>query len=248
MSVNAKHSSRWFKRFGRDNVGRQRLMCFHHAGGGPSAFREWQRHCPPDTEVWAVALPGREARITESPLHKLQDLAAAVVEVLPLDKPFAFFGHSMGGLIAFEVARQLHERQLVVPQHMFVSACPAPHLCHRIRSRADLSDAELLQLMNGFGGTPKEIMGSVEYLEMVMSTLRADFNLIDSYLLPEACCSRFRITTYVGTSDENVRLESVAAWDRWATREFSCHGFEGGHFYLNEQREALIRDLLSRWQ
>ena len=91
-------------------------------------------------------------------------------------------------------------------------------------------------------------MGSVEYLEMVMSTLRADFNLIDSYLLPEACSSRFSITAYVGTTDENVRLDSVMAWSRWATREFSCRGFDGGHFYLNEHRAALIRDLVGKWE
>ncbi|HEV2682062.1 MAG TPA: thioesterase domain-containing protein, partial [Rhodanobacter sp.] len=244
MRTNVTCPNRWFKCFGESPYARRRLICFHHAGGGASLFREWRRYFFPDTEVWAVTIPGRETRITEKPVDQLRTLAGMLMEALPLDLPFAFFGHSLGAVVGFELARQLHERRLAVPQHLFVSACSAPHLCRRDKSRANLGDAELLRLLEGFGGTPKEILGHSEYLEMVFSTLRADFNLIDGYFVPDGCDVRFPITAYVGSSDVHVRPDKVLAWDRWATHDFSCHSFDGDHFYLTQHREALIKDLL----
>jgi surfactin synthase thioesterase subunit len=238
---------RWFRRFGRHIVARRRLVCFHHAGGGPSLFREWHLDIPPDIEVLAVAIPGREMRITEQPLTQMHALVNTLVEVLPLDLPFAFFGHSLGAIIGFELARQLRERRLPVPQHLFVSASPAPHLCRRDISRARLSDIELLRLLEGFGGTPKEILAHPEYRDMVLSILRADFGLIDEYSVADSDETRFPITAYAGISDVAVRLDRVLAWERWAVEGFVCHEFEGEHFYLTRHRQALIGNLLNRW-
>ncbi|TCV97831.1 surfactin synthase thioesterase subunit [Luteibacter rhizovicinus] len=248
MRTEVNHPGRWFRCFGASPAARRRLICFHHAGGGPSLFREWHKYCPPDTEVWAVAMPGREARIAEKPVDQMQALANMLVEALPLDLPFAFFGHSLGAVVGFELARQLHERRLAVPQHLFVSACPAPQLCRRDTSRAHLSDAELLRLLEGFGGTPKEILGHREYLDMVLSILRADFNLIDDYVVPNGCDVRFPITAYAGSRDVHVHPDRILAWDRWATHDLVCQRFDGDHFYLAEHREALIDDLFGRWR
>jgi surfactin synthase thioesterase subunit len=170
-----------------------------------------------------------------------------LVDAMPLDLPFAFFGHSLGGVLAFEVARQLHERRLPLPQRLFVSACPAPQLCRREKSRATLSDAELLQTLERFGGTPKEILGHPEYLQMVLSVLRADLNLIDSYVAPEGSGFRLPITAYAGSADTHITPMRILAWERWALPGFVCRSFEGDHFYLNHQRTALIDDLLARW-
>jgi len=154
-------ADRWFRRFGKPVDAQRRLVCFHHAGGGASLFRDWHGSFPADTEVLAVAIPGRETRIAEAPLTELRMLAAALAEVLPLELPFAFFGHSLGGVVSFELARQLHQRGLPIPQHLFVSACPAPHLCRRETSRAQMSDEALLRLLEGFGGTPREIVAKL---------------------------------------------------------------------------------------
>jgi surfactin synthase thioesterase subunit len=197
--------------------------------------------------VWATALPGREIRFAEVPLDRMDVLAAMLVEALPLDLPFAFFGHSLGGVVAFEVARQLRERGLPEPTRLFVSACPAPHLCLRDRSRATLSDDELLRTLESFGATPKEILGHPEYLQMVLPVLRADFNVIDRYMVPEGSEVRFPITSYAGSSDPYVPPERMMAWERWATPGFTCRSFVGDHFYLNHQRVMLIGDLLTHW-
>lgn len=239
---------RWFKRFGKSVVARRRLFCFHHAGGGPSLFREWHNDVPLDTEVLAVALPGREARMAEQPMTPLPALVDRLVEALPVDLPFAFFGHSLGAIVSFELARQLHVRRLPVPQHLFVSASSAPHLCRRSISRAQLSDAELLRLLDGFGGTPREILEHPELRDMVLSTLRADFNLIDEYSVPDGDPTRFPITAYIGTDDNNVSLDRIMAWECWATDDFSFYPFAGDHFYLIRQRRALIGNLFSKWR
>lgn len=174
-------------------------------------------------------------------------LATLLAEALPLDLPFAFFGHSLGGVLAFELTRQLHERGLPEPTRLFVSACHAPHLCLRERSRATLDDTELLRTLESFGATPKEILGHPEYLKMVLPVLRADFNLIDTYVMPEDCQAHFPITAYAGTADPHVPPQRMDAWKRWAAPGFLCRIFAGDHFYLNQQRVPLIQDLLARW-
>ena len=248
MRASAVEPGRWFRRYASGAGARRRLICFHHAGGGPSLFREWQQHLSPYTEVWAAATPGRETRVAERPLYRLETLAMMLAEAMPLDLPFAFFGHSLGGVLAFEVARQLHERHWPVPQRLFVSACSAPQLCRREKSRATLSDAELLETLQSFAATPKEILGHPEYLQMVLSVLRADFNLIDSYTVPADSQFRLPITAYAGTADKHITPTRILAWQRWALPGFACRSFEGDHFYLNHQRSALIDDLLARWR
>ncbi|WP_233842644.1 thioesterase domain-containing protein [Dyella sp. 2HG41-7] len=251
MTVNRRASAadtgRWFRRFGANSGARRRLICFHHAGGSPSLFADWHRHITLTTEVWAVVLPGRETRFAEAPLDRMDELAAMLVEVMPLDLPFAFFGHSLGAVIGFEVASQLRSRGLPEPARLFVSACLAPQLCLKERSRATLSDAELLRALEGFGGTPKELLEYPEYLDMVLAVLRADFNVIDTYAAPENSELRFPITAYAGLSDPHIPPELMKEWERWSTPGFTCHSFVGDHFYLNTQRSALIGHVLARW-
>jgi len=238
---------RWFKRYGQSAAVHRRLVCFHHAGGGPSLFREWHKDFPPHTEVLAVATPGRETRFKEKPVTDMRVLVDMLVQVLPLDLPFAFFGHSLGAVIGFELARQLHERGQPVPERLFVSASPAPHLCRREISRARLGDTELLQLLERFGGTPMEVLEHPELRQIVLSTLRADFNLIDEYSVPDDCAMRLPITAYAGIDDSHISLDRIQAWERWATDGFSCHAFAGDHFYLLRDRRALTASMLTVW-
>lgn len=237
----------WFRRFGSGGAVRRRLVCFHHAGGGPSLFRDWHRYVDDETEVWAAALPGRELRFVEAPIDRLEVLAEHLVRALPQDLPFAFFGHSLGGVVAFEVARRLHEWRAAVPQRLFVSSSPAPHRCRRSPSRGTFSDDELLRLLAELGGTPEVLLRHPEYAGMLLSVLRADLDLIDTYQVPDSCGARFPIVAYAGTHDISVPAGRMEGWARWATTGLVCRQFEGGHFYLNDHTAALIRDMLSHW-
>jgi medium-chain acyl-[acyl-carrier-protein] hydrolase len=107
-----------------------RLFGFPHGGGGPQAFREWSRHLPEHIELVALSLPGRGARLQEPLMTSMDDLLPQLLQTLPdlCDKPFVFFGHSMGAIVAFELTRQLQQAGMPLPLHLFVSAHKAPHM------------------------------------------------------------------------------------------------------------------------
>jgi surfactin synthase thioesterase subunit/uncharacterized protein YbdZ (MbtH family) len=237
----------WFKRFGDCKDAARRLICFHHAGGGPSLFRNWQRYCPADVEILAIASPGREARLNEKPFDNMGQYVDSLLAVLPTDKPFAFFGHSLGAVISFELARQLHERGMPVPAHLFVSACPAPKLDPEPDPTPPPSDQALIEDITSMGGTPREILESPELLQMLLLPLRADYKLMDDYVVPRHCHVRFPVTAYSGTADKEVPLNDILAWEHWAERGFELRTFAGDHFYLKDHEDILIQDIVRRW-
>jgi surfactin synthase thioesterase subunit len=185
--------------------------------------------------------------MTERPIDDMARVIAELAPLVPRDKPFAFFGHSLGAIVSFEIARRLLEDGSGVPEHLFVSACPAPHVSRRPESRAGYSNAEMLEELRGLGGTPLEILDHPDLMEMVMPVMRADFKLADEYVAPKDGHSRFAITAYGGSADAEVPLHKIHAWEHWADGRFASREFDGDHFYLNPHREALIDDLLRRW-
>jgi medium-chain acyl-[acyl-carrier-protein] hydrolase len=203
-------------------------------------FRDWQKSCGLRTEVWAIASPGREMRWGEKPIDDMTVLVDRLVDALPLDKPFAFFGHSLGALVSFEAARRLSAKGAPIPQRLFVSGCPAPHVSRRTDSRGRISDKEMRRELLSMGGTPSEILDNPDILAAFMPVLLADFKLADEYVPPKGY-TRFPITAYGGAADAEVPLGKLRAWEHWV-REF-----EGDHFYLIGHRQPLVEDLLRRW-
>ena len=131
MSYSMSHrmmQNRWVCAFAPQPTARLRLLCFPYAGGGTSIYRSWSAQLPPHIELCAVRLPGREGRFAEPPLRRMDRLLALLVNgVLPyLDRTVAFFGHSLGALVAFELARALRREGLPTPAHVFVSGRRAP--------------------------------------------------------------------------------------------------------------------------
>ncbi|MGF6726219.1 medium-chain acyl-[acyl-carrier-protein] hydrolase [Paraburkholderia sp. GAS41] len=247
VSVNTQRG--WYRRFG-DGIGvKQRLICFHHAGGSASAFRDWWPDCPLGTEILAAALPGREARIAEPPVDRIQLLVKHLVDALPLDRPFAFFGHSFGALVAFEVARQLGERGKSRPDHLFVSACRAPHLPPAEPNQGELDNTALIDKLLKLGGMPREILEMPEFAAMLYPVLRADLRIVDSYIAHESGELGIPITAYTGSHDESVAFPDIAAWaEHSRPGDFAIRSFEGDHFYLKAHRTSLVTDILARWK
>ena len=222
-----------------------RLLCFPHAGGAASAFRSWGKHLSPEIEVCAVQLPGRETRLQEEPHREMAPLLDALTrDLAPLfDEPFALFGHSLGGLIAFELARRLAGERRVLPARLFVSAFRAPHLPNRLGPFAHLPDDAFAPAMRDLGTTPDEVFDSPELLEIVLPILRADFTLAERYAFDDDTPLDCDISVLGGTEDALVLPEELMAWSRHTRRRCATCLFPGGHFYVDSARVSVLQTI-----
>lgn len=223
-----------------------RLFCFPYAGGGAGIFRRWAEYLPPSVEVCAVQLPGRGSRLLERPFKTLPPLVeAAGKELLPyLDKPFSFFGHSMGATIGFELARGLSKEHNTELAHLFVSGRRAPHLIDTEPMTYHLEEREFLEELRRLKGTPQEVLDHPELMQLLLPALRADFELIQTYVYipgPPLDCS---ITGFGGLEDRSVTREQIAAWREHTTAHFALQMFSGDHFFIH-QAEILLLETLS---
>jgi surfactin synthase thioesterase subunit len=212
-------------------------LCFPNAGGGASSYRLWQQRLPSDVEVCAVQLPGRETRLREPALRELP----ALIELLCRETarlrqaPFAFFGHSLGALVAFELTRALRRRGESLPAQLFVSACRAPHTKDDGVALSSLSDSAFLDALHELEGTSEAVLHDRELLALVMPTLRADLALRDGYEYAQESPLPLPITAYGGEDDRHVPQSSLLAWREHTQRSFSLASYPGGHFYLRDQ-------------
>jgi medium-chain acyl-[acyl-carrier-protein] hydrolase len=227
---------------------RVRLFCFPHAGGSSLTYRPWQSQIPNFVDVCPVELPGHGTRRRESPLTSLPEMVEAAGKgIAPaLDMPFAFFGHSMGALIAFEVARYLKDSGAGKPVGIFASGRQAPHLIDRDAPIHALPEAEFLKELRDYNGTPDDILHNDELMELLLPTLRADFMAIETYRgMPSTSQIHCPITVVGGLAD-SVTREELEAWRAYTDGHFSLRMFDGDHFFLYGAAEAQLLEVLAR--
>jgi medium-chain acyl-[acyl-carrier-protein] hydrolase len=222
---------------------RLRLFCFPYAGGGASIFRTWSSALMPEIEVCPIQLPGRENRLLEPPFTQLSPLVQTLAGVLQpcLDLPFAFFGHSLGALISFELARQLRRQHAALPRHLFVSAHAAPQRSHVAQPVQTLSDAEFLMDLRSFNGTPEAVLQNTELMEVLLPMLRADFEMDKAYTYSPEEPLPCPITAFGGSQDSLVSHDDLEAWRSQTSRHFTLHMFPGDHFFLRSGRVPLLQ-------
>lgn len=224
---------------------RMRLFCFPYAGGSAFNFLPWRAALDPSIEICAVQLPGRGARIAEPPIHSmpllLKMMAPAITQHSPL--PFAFFGHSVGALIAFELARYLRLHGVAGPKHLFMSGCQAPQYRNPARKLHELPNAEFLDELRSYNGTPVEVLENRELMELMLPTIRADFALAENYAYRPGPLLQVPISVFAGKDDDNKAPGQVDGWKRETVDECRISWFEGGHFFVNTARDAVIRQL-----
>ncbi|MGC1378495.1 MAG: alpha/beta fold hydrolase [Anaerolineales bacterium] len=222
-----------------------RLFAFPYAGGGASVFRQWGRILPPGIDPYAVQLPGRETRFAEPALTQFPAVIEAIVNALRpnLEHPFAFFGHSMGGLLAFETTRYLRRLNAPLPLHLLISGNPAPQVREPREEYSKLPDAEFIQSIRKFGGMPDEVLQHTELLQLLLPTLRADFNLFETYDYVEEAALDCPITAFGGLDDTETPQEKLAAWNIHTTQAFRLSMFPGNHFYLNTAQNLLLAEI-----
>ena len=234
----------WLSGHERRPSARLRLFCFPFAGGSASAYRGWSSGLPQEIEVCPVQLPGREARFTEPALRSIPDLVTVLADaLLPMfDRPFAFYGHSLGSLIAFELAHELRARGERLPAGLFPAAHQAPKYPHG-PAISELSEAALLAHVETMNPGAK-LSENPRLLKLVLPVLRVDLSLCDYYSYqprPKLTCA---INAFGGAED-NISPEALAAWGEETDGPFSAEILPGGHFFLSSERGPLLA-LLTR--
>jgi medium-chain acyl-[acyl-carrier-protein] hydrolase len=236
----------WLERTQENPSASLRLFCFPYAGGSARIFRTWGQYLPKFVEVCPVQLPGRDRRIAEPPFSNVELLAQAAAEGLRpfLDKPFVFFGHSMGALLSFELAHYLRAEFGVSPKHMLASGRRAPHLMKE-RSIYDLPKEELLQELEELKGTPPDVLEHPDLMELMLPLLRADFALGDTYVFRERPLLSIPITALGGLRDSTVTRADLQGWGELTTGAFSLRMFPGDHFFVHSD-EFRLMDVIAR--
>ena len=221
-----------------------RLFCFPYAGGGDQVYRTWADKLP-IVETYLIQMPGRGTRLLERPFTNLLDLSKSLAgAILPcLDKPFVFFGHSMGAMVSFELARQLRRRRLE-PIHIFASGCHAPQLPDSITIH-DLPESELIKELHRLNGTPKDVLENGELLTIILPILRADCMITETYVYINEPPLNCPITVFGGLRDPLVEREELEAWRQQTNASFSLRMLDGDHFFLHTS-ERLLLSILSR--
>ena len=240
MSV---HSSSWVIRPTPRPQATKRLFCLPFAGGGASAYRQWASQLGPTIEVCPIQLPGRENRLLETAHDNYKSLIEALLPAMDplLDKPYALYGHSMGALLAFELARSLEaSASHTGPQRIFLGAHRAAHLPLQRLPMADLSQEDLLKKLNEYGGFTEEILSSPELLELILPAVRADIKLCDTYQFEQGRLLTCPIDALAGAMDKQTPPITMRPWELHTKGGTDFHTFDGGHFFLNTHTTQVL--------
>jgi medium-chain acyl-[acyl-carrier-protein] hydrolase len=237
----------WFVCFRPNPKASIRLFCFPYAGGGAAIYNSWLRRIPESVELFVAQLPGRGSRTRETPFTNayqlVEEMAAAIKP--HTDRPFAFFGHSMGAILAFELAHQLRQNYGLEACHLFLSGRGAPQFPDADKKIYQLPEPEFLEELRRLNGTPREVLEHAELMQLLIPILRADFEVCQTYVhtpKPPLNCS---ITAFGGLQDGDVTREHLAAWRGYTKASFALKMLPGGHFFLNSS-EAILLEQLSK--
>lgn len=239
-------NSPWFRIYSPRPHATARLICLPHAGGAASFFRGWIDSLPDTVELVAIQYPGREERIDDEPVDTMSALVDSLVKAMPslIDRPYLLFGHSMGAAVAHELCLALMQRSLRLPQRLVVSAREAP-MHHQSGHWHGATDAALCEELVRLGGTSSALLESDELRALMLPVIRCDYRLIETYLPPRSDAPLpLSISAFIGRGDGEVTARQASDWRLFATGEFELRAFDGGHFYLQNQKAVVVADLV----
>ncbi len=222
-----------------------RLFCFPFAGGDALVFREWQHYLGDNIEVLALQAPGRRERLAETPITDIEQMVNLLIEHISplLDVPCYFYGHSNGALIAFSLALALQKRQITNIQHIFLAARKSPLSEKRSTPYHLYTDDDFINKVAKIGGLPSSLLADQETKQLLLPSLRADFQLGETYqclpnesLLTDA-------TLFYGTRDQLATLTQMQQWQTLLSKNISYKAIPGKHFFLFEQLDLLLREI-----
>jgi medium-chain acyl-[acyl-carrier-protein] hydrolase len=238
--------SLWFPALKPRQEASLRLICFPYAGAGTAVFRAWPSALNDAIELRVAQLPGRGPRLREDRFERMPPLIETLAEILRplLDRPFAFFGHSLGAVVAFELARILRGSSLA-PVHLFVSGKIAPHLPDPAPRIHELPDSAFLREVQKLNGMPQAVLDSKELLEIMLPVVRSDFNLLESYKYEADAPLGCPITAFGGIQDPRTTENGLESWRTETTGAFDLVMLQGDHFFLDTARALLLQSITS---
>jgi surfactin synthase thioesterase subunit len=207
------------------------LFCLPYAGGGASAFAAWRRVFPVSVAVEPVRLPGREQRLDDPPGIDPVEVTDAVLARAG-GRPWAVYGHSLGGWVAFELVREVRRRGGPMPARLYVGGCRPPHLADPLAELAALPDEAFLERLVDLGDTPAEAVAVPELRELLLPMLRSDFQWLRSYAYHDEPPLPTPIVAFAGSEDGVVAPEVMNGWERHTSAGFTLHLLPGDHLFL----------------
>jgi len=233
----------WYTRNVKHKNALLNLFCFPYAGGSAAIYRKWEVLLAPRIEVIPVELPGHGTRLGEAPFTAVESLIEALVPALlaDLDKPFAIFGHSMGALIGYELARALLGSFGKEPRRLFVSGRRAPGLPPPRKPAFDLPDEDFVAELSRLQGTPADVLADPELMALMFPMLRADFRLTETHTHRPVPLLNCPVSAFGGISDLDVSMDAVCAWRGVSAGPFTVRMFEGDHFFIHSAAQLIVR-------
>lgn len=243
----AKLADKWFLVARKAEQPRLRIFCLPFLGGLGAVFSGWTNYLPHDVELQALQLPGRPPRHNEPPFENFQTLIDALLKVLPsrLDVPYVLYGHSLGALVSFGLTHALRKAGEPLPQHLFLAAYPAPHLHNPIGDIARLPEPEFVQGLTRLRGIPEQVLGDRELLSVFLPSLRAELELLNSYVHERQEPLNVSATILGGTHDHLVARNELEAWKQHFAGVVPIREIEGGHFFMREAEQDVVNAILS---
>ncbi|MFH8349515.1 alpha/beta fold hydrolase [Streptomyces sp. NPDC018045] len=221
------------------------LYCLPYAGASARIYEPWAAKLPPTVTVRPLELPGRGARWTDPPARELgallTDLAGAMDEAR--QAPYAVFGHSFGGILAYELTRHLLAHGFPAPRRLLVSACLAPHDATPAETNHDLPDAELTARLRALRGTPEELLSNPELMELYLPVIRADYTILDHYRAPAADPLDCPVSVFCGADDREADRAAADAWTKYTHAAVTVEEIDGDHFFLRDHEDAFLARL-----
>ncbi|MGW1072451.1 thioesterase II family protein [Streptomyces sp. NPDC002537] len=234
-------TSRWITRTPNPTAP-HRIYFFPHAGGSAAEYLHWGKALQ-ETDVCVVQLPGRGPRLGEAPVTDIRTLVAELLAGEEFATPYAFFGHSFGALLAYELACALRDAGRPLPRKLVLSSASAPHVPRRYFGARELDDDELLAAVQArHGGIPEEVLAYADMREMIAAALRADYTVLEDYTWPGHAPLPVPFAVLAGEDEELARGGALGAWGEYTTAgAVPVRTFPGGHFYLRGDGAPAVR-------
>lgn len=219
-----------------------RLICFPYAGGSSATYLSWQNDLNPDVELVVVQLPGRGIRLSEPPYTTMKEIVNALFLAAKQlnNKPFLFYGHSMGARVAYELTLMLARVHCRLPIHFIASGSVAPCISRTNEQTYHLPDNEFIAKVGALNGTPLDVLTNIEIMHLMLPALRADFKIIETYCNKSNFLIPTKVSVLAGNQEE-IEIADIEAWFTLFEMRTDIYWISGDHFFVEKNKAEVLK-------